>query len=83
MKFGETLNSPNCPEICMAVDSCTPLTTGSFHFYAQIAKRFPHCVAKIYAPQDYAVILFSGIVQKGEEAVTTKLEVCFQFHLPY
>jgi hypothetical protein len=47
MKFGETLDSPNCPEICMAVDSCTALTTGSFHFYAQIMKRFPHCVAKI------------------------------------
>ena len=83
MKFGETLDSPNCPEIRMAVVSCAALTTGSFHFYAQIVKRFPHCVAKIYAPQDNAVIVLSGIVQKGEEAVTTELEVCFQFHLPY
>ena len=83
MKFGETLDSPNCPEIRMAVDSCTALTTGSFHFYAQIVKRFPHCVAKIYAPQNNAAIVLSGIVQKGEEAVTTELEVCFQFHLPY
>jgi hypothetical protein len=83
MKFGETLDSPNCPEIRMAEDSCATLMTGSFHFYAQIAKCFPHCVAKIYAPQDYVVIVLSGIVQKGEEAATTKLEVCFQFHLPY
>ena len=29
------------------------------------------------------MIVLSGIVQKGEEAVTTELEVCFQFHLPY
>ncbi len=67
----------------MAVDSCAALTTGSFHFYAQIAKRFPHCVAKIYAPQEYAAVVLSGIVQKGGEAVTTESEVCFQFYLPY
>ncbi len=83
LKLGDSLDSPNCPKIHMAVDTCAALTTGSFHFYAQIAKRFPHCVAKIYAPQDYAVIVLSGIMQKGEAAVTTELEVCFQFHLPY
>jgi hypothetical protein len=83
LKLGHSLDSPNCPEIRMAVDTCAALTTGSFHFYAQIAKRFPQCVEKIYAPQDYAAIVLSGIVQKGEAAVTTELEVCFQFHLPY
>jgi hypothetical protein len=83
MKFGETLNCPNCPKIRMAVDTCAALLTGSFHFYAQIAKCFPHCVAKIFAPQDYAAIVLSRIVQKGEAAVTTELEVCFQFHLLY
>jgi hypothetical protein len=83
LKLGDSLDSPNCPKICMAVDTCAALTTGSFHFYAQIAKRFPHCVAKIYVPQDYAAIILSGIVQKGEAAVTTELEVCFQFHPPY
>jgi hypothetical protein len=67
----------------MAVDTCTALSTGSFHLYAQIAKHFPYCVAKIFTPQDYAVIVFSGIVQKGKAALTTKLEVCFQFHLPH
>jgi hypothetical protein len=83
LKLGASLDSPNCPKICMAVDTCAALTTGSFHFYAQIAKRFPHCVEKNYAPQDYAAIVLSGILQKGEAAVTMELEVCFQFHLPY
>jgi hypothetical protein len=83
MKFEETLDCPNCPEIHMAVDTCAALSTGSFHFYAQIAKRFPHCVGKIFTPQDYAAIVLSGIVQKGEAAVTTELEVYFLFHLPY
>ena len=47
-------------------------------------KRFPHCLAKVFAPQDYAPIVLSGVVQSHQhEAVTTKLEVGFQFHLPY
>jgi hypothetical protein len=82
LKLGASLNSPNCPKICMAVDTCAALTTGSFHFYAQIAKWFPHCVEKNYAPQDYAAVVLSGIMQKGEAAVMTELKVCFQFHLP-
>jgi hypothetical protein len=49
-----------------------------------VAKRFPHCVAKIFAPKDYAPIILSGIVQSSEQAaVTTELEVGWQFHLPY
>jgi hypothetical protein len=67
LKLGDSLDSPNCPKICMAVDTCAALTTGSFHFYAQIVKRYPHCVAKIYAPQDYAAIVLSGIVQRGRQ----------------
>ncbi len=47
-------------------------------------KRFPHCVAKVFAPKDYAAIVLSGIVgHHNQAAVTTKLEVGFQFHLPY
>jgi hypothetical protein len=47
-------------------------------------KRFPHCVAKVFAPKDYLPIVLSGIVQSSEQAaVTTKLEVFWQFHLPY
>jgi len=38
----------------------------------------------VFAPQDYAPIVLSGVIQSHQhEAVTTKLEVGFQFHLPY
>ncbi len=84
MQFGKSLNCPNCPSTHCAVDTCAALTTGSFHFYAAIAKRFPHCVAKVFAPKDYVAIVLSGIVgHHNQAAVTTILEVGFQFHLPY
>jgi len=84
MQFGPTLDCPNSPAIRCAVDSCAALSTGNFHYFASLAKRFPHCVAKVFAPQDYAPIVLSGVVQSHQqEAVTTELEVGFQFHLPY
>jgi len=84
MQFGPTLDCPNSPQIRCAVDSCAALSTGNFHYFASLAKRFPHCVAKVFAPQDYAPIVLSGVVQSHQqEAVTTELEVGFQFHLPY
>jgi hypothetical protein len=83
IKFGNNLNEPNCPTICSAVDTCAALMTGSFHFFAVIAKRYLHCVQKIFAPQDYASIVLMGIVRNKTEAVTTELEVSFLFHLPY
>ena len=84
MQFGTTLDCPNCPSIRCAVDSCAALSTGNFHYFASLAKRFPHCLAKVFAPQDYAPIVLSGVLQSHQhEAVTTKLEVGFQFHLPY
>jgi hypothetical protein len=49
-----------------------------------LAKRFPHCLAKVFAPQDYAPIILSGVVQSHQhKSVTTELEAGFQFHLPY
>jgi hypothetical protein len=49
-----------------------------------LAKRFPHCLTKVFAPQDYASIVLSGVVQSHQhEAVTTNLEVGLQFHLLY
>ena len=61
-----------------------PFHWGNFHYFASLAKRFPHCLAKVFAPQDYAPIVLSGVVQSHQhEAVTTELEVGFQFHLPY
>jgi hypothetical protein len=83
IKFGNDLNEPNCPTIRCAVDTCAALTTGSFHFFAAITKRYPHCVQKIFAPQDYASIVLMGIVRNKTEAVTTELEVGFLFRLPY
>jgi hypothetical protein len=84
MQFGTNLDCPHCPSICCAVDSCAALTTGNFHVFASLAKRFPHCLAKVYAPQDYAPIILSGVVQSHQqEAVTTDLEAGFQFHIPY
>ncbi len=46
-------------------------------------KRYPQHVAKIFLHEDYSPIIFSGIVQDTERAVTTDLPVVFQFHLPY
>ncbi len=83
LQFGADLNCPNCLSICCAVDSCATLTTGNSHFFASLVKCAPHCVAKVFAPQDYAPIILSGIVQSQQAAVTTALEFGFQFHLPY
>ena len=84
MQFGMTLNCPNSPSICCAVDLCAALSTGNFHYFASLTKRFLHCLAKVFAPQDYAPIILSGVVQSHQhEAIITELEVGFQFHLPY
>jgi hypothetical protein len=82
LQFGTNLDCPNCPSILCAIDSCAALTLGNFHFFATVAKRFPHCVAKIFTPNDYAPIVFSGIVQSNAESVTTKLEAGLLFYLP-
>ncbi len=84
LQLGIALDFPDCPSIRCAVDTCAALSTGSFHFFASVAKRFPHCVAKIFAPKDYSPIILLGIVQSNKQsAVTTELEVGWQFHLPY
>jgi hypothetical protein len=73
----------NCPAIQCVVDTAAALTTGNLHFFAEIAKAYPHTVASIYSPDDYSPITLSGIVQQGGKSVTTDLSVGFQFHLPY
>ncbi len=83
IKFGQDLDDPNCPTIPCPVDTCAALTTGSFHFFAAIAKRYPHCMEMVFAPQDYASIVLMGIIQNKTETVTTELEVVFLFRLPY
>jgi hypothetical protein len=83
IQFGADLDCPNCPLICCAIDLCAALTMGNFHFFASVAKRFLHCVAKIFTPKDYALLVLSGIMQLNKESVTTELEAGFLFHLPY
>ena len=83
LQLGTDLGCANCPIVRCILDTAAALSTGNFHFVAAIAKQYPHCVAKIYVPQDYNPIVLSGIVQRGGESVTTELTVGFQFHLPY
>ncbi len=83
LQLGATLDCPGCLILRCVVDTAAALTTGDFHFVAALAKKYPHCVAKLYAPEDYNPIVLSGIVQRGGESVTTNLTVGFQFHLPY
>jgi hypothetical protein len=54
------------------------LTTGNLHFFAKIAKTFPHTVAAVYAPPDYSPITLSGIVEQNGKSVTTELTVAFK-----
>jgi hypothetical protein len=83
LQLGLELGCSNCPAICCIVDTAAALTTGNFHFFAQITKAYLHTVAAIYSHADYSPIVLSGIVQKNGESVTTDLTVAFQFHMPY
>jgi hypothetical protein len=83
LQFGADLDCPNCPSICCAVDLCTKLMTGNFHFFASVAKCFSHCVSKIFTPKEYAPIVLSEIVSSDAASITTELEVGFLFHLPH
>ncbi len=65
------------------LNTAATLTTGNFNFFAAIARRYPHCIAKIFVPEEYNSIALSGIVQQGGESVTTELLVGFQSHVPY
>ena len=73
----------NLPGAICLVDTAAGLTTGSLKFLANIARQYPHIVAKIYAPEDYTPITLSGIVSKDSVSFTTDLNVGFEFHLPY
>jgi hypothetical protein len=83
LQFGPDMDMAGCPAIRCAVDTCTALLTGNFHFFSAMAKHYPHCLAKLLAPANYVPIVLSGIVQTNNATVTTELEVGFQFHLPY
>ncbi len=83
LQLGTDLDCSNCLSIRCVVDTAAALCTGNYHFFSTIAKRYPHCVAKIFLPKDYSPIILSGIVQDDSRAITTDLAMAFQFHLPY
>jgi len=62
LQLGTVLNDSESPCIRCVLDTAAALCTGNYHFFAAIAKRYPHCVAKIYLPEDYSPIILSGIV---------------------
>jgi hypothetical protein len=42
IQLGCELGCPKCLSICCVIDTAATLSTGNFHFFAQIAKAFPH-----------------------------------------
>ena len=83
LQFGTALGCENCPAVRCVIDTAAALSTGNLHFFAAIAKQYPHTVASIHSPSDYSLITLSGIVQNEGASVTTDLSVAFRFHLPY
>eukprot|EP00956_Cyclotella_meneghiniana_P025130 scaffold51757_cov42-Cyclotella_meneghiniana.AAC.3 len=80
--LGTDADAPPLAMSCV-VDTGASLTTGNFFYCSYIAKRFPQTVSKVYTSENYAPISLSGVVQTDGVAVTTKLPVAFEFHMPY
>ena len=83
LQLGSELNGSNTPSVRVVVDTAAGITVGNFYYWAMIAKTFPHCLSKVFAPQDYSPIRLTGIVQRGGEGVSTELDTAFLFQLPY
>ncbi len=81
--LGQSFDDPDVPVIQVMVDTSAALNTGNYSFFAAIAKRYPHCVAKVFLPKGHSPIILSGVIDDEHQAITTKLSVAFQFHLPY
>jgi hypothetical protein len=62
LQLGSALGCANCPAIRCIVNTAAALTTGNLHFFAEIAKAYPHTLASIHSPTDYSPITLSGIV---------------------
>jgi hypothetical protein len=82
LRLGTVLDDKKSLCIRCVLDTAAALCTGNYHFFAAIAKRYPHCVAKMCLPEDYSPIILSGVVQDNAHSVTTDLSMAFQFHLP-
>jgi hypothetical protein len=50
LQLGSTLGCGNCPAICYVVDTAV-------HFFAEIAKAYPHTVVSIHSQMDYSPLL--------------------------
>jgi hypothetical protein len=83
LQLGQVLGCSKCPAIRCVVDTAAALNTGNLHYYAAIAKAFPHTVAAIFSAADHNPIVLSGISQQGGASITTNLTLAFQFHMPY
>ncbi len=83
LQLGSAFGDENCPTIRCVADTAAALSTGYLHFFAALAKAYPHTVASIHSPSDYSPIRLSGIVQHDGNSITTKLSVAFRFRLPY
>ena len=84
LSLGPSLETANCPDILVAVDTCASIVTGYYPFLMALAKMYPHCLHKLYTSRDYEPITLSGVVQgEGAPAITTILDCTFVFHLPY
>jgi hypothetical protein len=83
LQLGQVLGCSKCPTIRCIVDTVTTLNMGNLHYFAVIAKAFPHTVAAIYSTADHNPIILSSIFQQGGASITKDLTVMFQFHMPY
>jgi hypothetical protein len=82
-QLGTGWDCSKCPSIQCVIDTAAALCMEIYHFFSAIAKRYPHCVAKIFLPKDYSLIILLGIVQDDSRAITTYLAVAFQFRDPW
>ena len=83
LQLGTSLNDANSPAVGCVVDSAAAVTTGYLPYWLKIAKTFPHCVSRVYSEENYEPITLSGIVRAGDNSITSKLPIAFEFHLPY
>ncbi len=65
------------------MDTGAALNTGNYSFIAAIVKRYPPCIAKVFLPKDHSSIILLGVIDDENQAITSKLSVAFEFHLPY
>ncbi len=84
LQLGPSVDTADCPDIRCAVDTCAGLCTGNYTYLMALARRYPHCLYRLFTAKEYSPIILSGIVQNGDaSAVTTALDCMFQFHIPY